>query len=305
MNKLEKVLLSSLPWIGIITTVIAGVLKAVDNQSNWPQYLVATSVFAFWPIFIINSKNVNDHISEVNDHISEIEKTAEYITQKISEIPNVRSSASILKSAMRVGFLNREIEIDNQFWLEYCNRVSTDNEGAALEALKKILEALRTNTVSVKSEDVYYLMEVLCLKICNDVNKYHAVATQVDLEIAKKNDDNGIRSKHFIFKFPLDYPRRVKRLFCVSKSDLKKLPDDMKGQLGEQIDKGVELHVSFNGFNKDNPLNHGIYGEVAVGELGCDGTNKVKFSREEARRKRQDFDILWNSSIPLEKSHLT
>lgn len=289
MNKSQEILLSVLPWIGIVTGLSATIIKAVDPSANWTQYIIGISIGALWPAFIIYSSAMTKHMLKIEGIIN--------------SLLQVDSATSVLERAMQAGFFTGS-HIDDQFWLAFCKRINVKTEKDAIEMLKLILSARESGIIQVQPQDVYYLMKVLCQRVVEEDGKYCAIATEADIPTTQVVGEPVCSdSEFFLFNFPLSYPKNIRRLFVVKSLDsLASLPDPLKSKLVKQIELGVELHYSIK---PKFDFNYGIYGNIAVGSLNNKTRkNEVNFDSSEASRRRQDFDERWKDSTPLSKRDL-
>ena len=153
--------------------------------------------------------------------------------------------------------------------MRHCAQLLGNSNGRTpFEKIRYIVDAKRTNTLTLAAEHNYDLMYMLN----RGTGEYLATASLDELMRPAAH--------HFIYQLTRAFPTRIRRVFVIEdKSALKALGDDQKRALLDQLNSGCQLRFCVDDKSTVIP-NIAIYGTVAVGVLQPDGSNAVNFTRD-------------------------
>ena len=281
-------LLDLLPFVGAFLAVLSPFGADLYQGADLSLPLLSSAIALFFPSLI----RLSNEVRRVSTSQRAMRESFEQLLWLSDD-----HQRSLVVRAMRRGFFDGS-EINDQFWLAYCNLLLAKNDDGtrSKEIIAHVFDAVDKQEIALSEDDAYHLMQQFCEVVFDEDKNYYATTTDEDV----KNiliSESGSPAEYFIFQFPKKEPSNLRRIFVLSSNLLfEKLPEAMKRDLAEQIKGGAQIFVLVHP-NPDS-INFGIYGDFAVGEYS-ERAERIRFRKVQAGRQMRVFNDLANRARPL------
>lgn len=266
---------------GILAALAAVAVSRSSGTQAWTLPLLSTSILALWIASLWHSRLAKSHYLKTEA----LMRTAVVADNQEDLVGNM--TLRVLQSITFTGS-----QIDDEIWVKHGAAILSDKSWDHLERLEYLLEAKRTGRLELREPHTYDLIHLLSTR----AGDYRATTEQA--ELSRKS------SFLYIYRKPLSFPSRVKRIFILKSSAvLRELSEERRRLLKDQLDAGVELRFIEQSRNGEVP-NIAIFGSIAVGILTNKGTNAVDFNRHEVQRQNDEYDRLWARAEAVSIGHL-